>query len=217
MPRDPKDTLSFTMPTLAHLGLDTGALSPKLLDRAVRRAVGKLARQVNTAGSREARKTWNVKAKTLKRSTSIVDEYDRYRRFIIQIRGLRLSLGEFSSLQQNEIGVLVKLKKGRKAEQTKHTFLIPGAGHVYIRAKAKKSVTRRVLSALLAMPSTQNKRVKRHPLWRVYGPSAAFMYRSKTVRDKMITTAEAKAASILRHEIEWEIKKALASRPTGGA
>jgi hypothetical protein len=149
--------------------------------RAVRSTVNKLLAQVRTAGIKEMRKTYNIRAKVLR--GFIVSRKARSKLLIanLVIKGARLPVFEFSPTKRKK-GISVRIRKDGGRKVIEGTFFAD-------LTSGKRSVFRR-------------RTKKRLPIDMIFSTSAAQMFEQSALKaaDEIITK---KSGPILENEVRF--------------
>lgn len=163
-------------------------LDPKLVTRAARPAFRRASNQARTAGIKAVTKKYNIKTRVMKEKT-----YTRVRGLnaVIRVISHRLSLLRFGA-RQTRRGITLKVLKagGRK--------LIPSA---FIGRNMKTPPDRLPTGFIRERVSSgAKKRVWRHPLEILHGPSAPYMMGQQI--DIIRKTFDVVFLKRLKHEID---------------
>lgn len=167
----------------------------EITDKAVPRALNKLAEQAKTLSSKEIRSAgYTIKAKTVKEQIVIVKATASTMTAIVKVRGKPVPLMEFNA-RQTKAGVSVKVKGARKVIKGAFIATMP-TGHVGVFTRTPSSRYKRVRKGT----KTQWTQL---PIKELYGPSLPAIWSNQVIQAALLKMIKQKFPEVLRHEIEF--------------
>lgn len=184
----------------ARVALELAAAGQEMRDRAVVRALNKMADQVKTAASREIRSAgYKLKASDIKAALKVRRASGSQKTAAVIASGRPLPLVKYSARQTSK-GVTVDVLKGRKLIAGAFIATMPN-GHrgVYVREQASKhrKVQQRGKPVWSQLPIRQ-----------LFGPAIPDGMANSAVQSALLQLVEEKFPSILEHEHEWLRRRA---------
>lgn len=163
----------------------------EISDKAVVRALNKVAAQAKTAASKEIRAAgYNMKAADIKKRIKVTRATAANPVAMVRVTGPVTPLIEFDARQTRE-GVSVKVKNGRKL--IRHAFIATmESGHrgVFIRKDGKQ-------------PGRRGRPILNRDIEQLYGPAVPDGFNNVIVKKALVAVVTSKFPAILKHEIEY--------------
>jgi len=172
-----------------------GRIKEEVGDKAVMRALNKVADQAKVQASREIRAAgYGLKAADIKKSIDIRKASRSDLRAIVRATGRPIPLIKYQAPRQTKNGVIVSVKNGRK--------LIRGA-FIATMASGHTGVYERVGNSHKKVMHRGTFQWRGLPIRELWGPSIPSAFASKTVQEALVAAVREKFPKQLAHEIEF--------------